>query len=413
MRLAASTCKRSASMEMLMRDPASARGAMKRESSASSDGMSRPPSVVRSPRRSGTIQTACGRWRSAIACISSVIAISRLSGSESSPISRSISSSVIWRRSTRRCAVIPSAPAASAICAARTGSGTAPPRAFRTVATWSILTPRRKWRAASGIIPLPRIRVLIGRKLGLQLCLFPRLDREQPPAPSVLIFPDDRADREITDHARDKARQNTADQIGQEDLVQKAPQPFQHWMTKAEPAFDRHPDGIHPIGKGLGDGVEIAITGLAPEHPSAEIERPDRDEWKCQRIADDCAEKGGQDVASGDPGATCCQDEVQAEKRRERHERAAGETQRNPVRAVRQAPHALVDIVDPAPPALARRDRLAQSLPCARALAPIEDHEMARLSEPVQRNAQAADAVARYRWFRLLPGAGRMLGRLH
>ncbi len=49
--------------------------------------------------------------------------------------SRAMSSSRIWRRSSRRCAVIPSAPAASASLAARTGSGTAPPRALRTVAT--------------------------------------------------------------------------------------------------------------------------------------------------------------------------------------------------------------------------------------------------------------------------------------
>ncbi len=41
---------------------------------------SMPPSVVRSSRRSGTMQAACGRWRSAIDSISSVAAISRLSG---------------------------------------------------------------------------------------------------------------------------------------------------------------------------------------------------------------------------------------------------------------------------------------------------------------------------------------------
>ena len=46
---------------------------------------SRPPSVVHLLARSGTRQAACGRWRSAIASISSVAAISKLSGS---PISR-------------------------------------------------------------------------------------------------------------------------------------------------------------------------------------------------------------------------------------------------------------------------------------------------------------------------------------
>ena len=54
-----------------------------------------------------------------------------------------ISSSTMWRRSSRKCAVMPSAPAAIAIAAAFTGSGCRPPRALRTVATWSILTPRR------------------------------------------------------------------------------------------------------------------------------------------------------------------------------------------------------------------------------------------------------------------------------
>ena len=41
---------------------------------------SRPPSVVRSARRSGTMQTACGRTLQAISTISAVAAISILSG---------------------------------------------------------------------------------------------------------------------------------------------------------------------------------------------------------------------------------------------------------------------------------------------------------------------------------------------
>src|SRR5579883_1338860 len=41
---------------------------------------------------------------------------------------------------------MPSAPASAASWAARRGSGWRPPRAFRTVATWSILTPRRRGR---------------------------------------------------------------------------------------------------------------------------------------------------------------------------------------------------------------------------------------------------------------------------
>ena len=52
--------------------------------------------------------------RSAMASISSVAAISRLSGMAGAVVSRSISSSEICRRSSRRCAVMPSAPAACA-----------------------------------------------------------------------------------------------------------------------------------------------------------------------------------------------------------------------------------------------------------------------------------------------------------
>ena len=72
---------------------------------------------------------------SAIASISSVAAISKLSGLSISAFSRAMSSSRMWRRSSRRCAVMPSAPAAMASLAARTGSGWRPPRALRMVAT--------------------------------------------------------------------------------------------------------------------------------------------------------------------------------------------------------------------------------------------------------------------------------------
>ena len=57
------------------------------------------------------------------------------SGRRSVAISRSISLSEIWRRSSRRWAVMPWAPASSASCAARTGSGHGVPRALRMVAT--------------------------------------------------------------------------------------------------------------------------------------------------------------------------------------------------------------------------------------------------------------------------------------
>src|SRR3546814_18503115 len=44
---------------------------------------------------------------------------------------------------------MPSAPAAAAVRAAFTGSGLSPPRALRIVATWSILTPRRRGRGSA------------------------------------------------------------------------------------------------------------------------------------------------------------------------------------------------------------------------------------------------------------------------
>ncbi len=100
---------------------------MKSVSRSWSPATSSPPSVVRSSRFSGTRQTACGRWRRAMACISAVAAHSKFSGTVSAAISASISASRMWRRSSRRWAVMPSAPAASASRAARSGSGQARP----------------------------------------------------------------------------------------------------------------------------------------------------------------------------------------------------------------------------------------------------------------------------------------------
>jgi hypothetical protein len=72
---------------------------------------------------------------SEIRSMSGVAAISKFSGFEISAFSRAMSSSRMWRRSSRRCAVMPSAPASIAASAARTGSGLRPARALRRVAT--------------------------------------------------------------------------------------------------------------------------------------------------------------------------------------------------------------------------------------------------------------------------------------
>src|SRR5688572_22785813 len=68
--------------------------------------------------------------------------------------SRSTSASWMWRLSSRRCAVIPWAPAASHAAAASTGSGSNPRRACRRVATWSILIYSRCCFAR--IVAVPR-----------------------------------------------------------------------------------------------------------------------------------------------------------------------------------------------------------------------------------------------------------------
>src|SRR5665213_3592799 len=138
------------------RIPADLSAATKSLSWAGAPAMSSPPSVVSSCRRSGTRQAACGRCFCAMASIASVAAISRLSGTVSSRDSRAMSSSEMCRRSSRRWAVMRSAPAATASLAARTGSGCRLPRAWRMVATWSMLTPRRRGRFSIIALSAPR-----------------------------------------------------------------------------------------------------------------------------------------------------------------------------------------------------------------------------------------------------------------
>src|SRR5262245_33370068 len=79
--------------------------------------------------------------RLAMPTISSVAAISRLSLMCTSSRRRRTSSSWMWRRSSRRCTVMPSAPPRCASTAAHTGSGSYVCRACRRVATWSMFTP--------------------------------------------------------------------------------------------------------------------------------------------------------------------------------------------------------------------------------------------------------------------------------
>ena len=78
----------SGSMNSDTRMPAALRSRTTRASWAPPPMTLRPPSVVRSSRRSGTRQHALGTWRKAISSISSVAAISRLSGQVSSAFRR-------------------------------------------------------------------------------------------------------------------------------------------------------------------------------------------------------------------------------------------------------------------------------------------------------------------------------------
>jgi len=95
---------------------------------------SKPPSVVNSCLFSGTRQTACGLIRSAISCISSVIAISKFRRVLGSILIASTSASLICRLSSLRCVVIEATPHSLQILAAVSTSGSIPPLAFLNVA---------------------------------------------------------------------------------------------------------------------------------------------------------------------------------------------------------------------------------------------------------------------------------------
>ena len=135
-----------------------------------------PPSVVTSARFSGTRQTASGLRRRAMSIISGVVAISKLRRVVTASRMAQMSRSRMCRRSSRRWAVMPCAPAASACRTASTGHGSpwSRPRyrACRSVATWSMLTPSlsigfgallfvRRFR---GLLRLGRALFLRGRR---------------------------------------------------------------------------------------------------------------------------------------------------------------------------------------------------------------------------------------------------------
>ena len=120
---AASICAGSGSMNNDTRMPRAARRAQRCTSAGPASITFRPPSVVSSARRSGTRQQSAGASAQASSIIGSVAAISRFMRVASSGTSARTSRSWMWRRSSRRCSVMLSAPACSASSAAYTGSG--------------------------------------------------------------------------------------------------------------------------------------------------------------------------------------------------------------------------------------------------------------------------------------------------
>src|SRR5262245_26909791 len=137
------TCSRSGSTNRLTSTPPSTSVFTIGRSWTLLSTTSSPPSVVSSSRRSATSVTCSGLTVSAVRSISWVAASSRWRRVRTTWRSTSRSRSWMCRRSARRWTVIPCAPPSSASTAACTGSGSCARRAWRTVATWSMLTPSR------------------------------------------------------------------------------------------------------------------------------------------------------------------------------------------------------------------------------------------------------------------------------
>ena len=131
---AARICSGSGSMNRLTSTPTPESVSVAAFTASKCATTSSPPSVVSSCRFSGTRQHAAGFRREQIATISSVTAISMFSRyPEEARSSRS--ASFICRRSSRRCAVMPEAPARIASSAAFRTEGYVTPRSCLNVAT--------------------------------------------------------------------------------------------------------------------------------------------------------------------------------------------------------------------------------------------------------------------------------------
>src|SRR5436305_11917453 len=133
----------------------------------------------------------------------------------------------MWRRSSRRCTVMPSAPPSSASTAAATGSGSAARRACRTVATWSMFTPKRigwvvmaaervrKWKQPAGRSPAGCYRFgqfsAVAVDAGQELLVALELAAER------LIHDDDEHDvHRLIDHVAENPQPAAEQEPGQE-----------------------------------------------------------------------------------------------------------------------------------------------------------------------------------------------------
>src|SRR5512139_1997008 len=281
---------------------------------------SSPPSVVTSARFSGTNVAEFGARRHAIPVISSVAAISRLIRVVTTSFSTSRSRSWMCRRSSRRWTVIPSAPESSAIAAAAAGSGTCPRRAWRSVATWSMFTPRRFPTASTPLFPR-----LLRQGLHDRLDLLPVLpfhhdpqerlraavpDHDPPPAPQHLL--------ELALRLPEPLHRIQRDALLHPDVLEdlrERHQPLPH-LGRLLPGLDHHGEelqgGQHPVPRGRVI-EEDQVAGLLPaeivsplahhlDHVPVPDRRPDQPDLPLLEIQlqADVAHHGGDQGALGE-----------------------------------------------------------------------------------------------------------------
>ena len=164
-RAAASICAASGSMNSETRmPPAASRAAGVRDRAPAAPRRRGRPRSSPPSRFSGTRQASCGCTSSAIASISAVAAISRFMRVCSARAQRAhvavLDVPAVLAQVQRDAVGARTAPRRSA---ASSGSGERPPRAWRSVATWSMLTPSRIFRPVHPSRPRRRMASITSR----------------------------------------------------------------------------------------------------------------------------------------------------------------------------------------------------------------------------------------------------------